>query len=177
MIRELEMRRLYINLWHVTRRAVFIGYRTTLTIAGFRSLTSECVTLQTSLVVISRVFSEWLMRVVTRNAAYFSIVRITLAVENTIRLKTNIVDLHTLQQREFLSATVACSAKVLRQFIAPEQSGIVDGLCRCIARFDRCDVRSTWSMTSFAAYTVRKFIEPELRAGDHRARRVATKAI
>ena len=98
MIRELEMRRWYFSLWHVTRRAVFVCDRTTFFNAGFRSLVSERMTLQTSLVVISRIFPERLMRVVTRNAAYISIVRITLALENSIRLETNVVDVQTLQR-------------------------------------------------------------------------------
>jgi len=96
MIRELEMRRWYFSLWHVTRRAVFVCNRTTLFNTGFRSLISEGMTLQTSLVVISRIFPERLMRVVTRNAAYLSIVRVTLALKNTIRLETNVVDVQTL---------------------------------------------------------------------------------
>ena len=96
MIRELEMRRWYFSLWHVTRRAVFVCNRTTLFNTGFRSLISEGMTLQTSLVVISRIFPERLMRVVTRNAAYISIVRVTLALKNTIRLETNVVDVQTL---------------------------------------------------------------------------------
>jgi hypothetical protein len=42
MIRELEMRRRYLNLWHVTRRAILVGNGTALALAaGFRSLISE----------------------------------------------------------------------------------------------------------------------------------------
>ena len=42
MIRELEMRRRYLNLWHVTRRAILVRDWTTLAIAaGFRRLISE----------------------------------------------------------------------------------------------------------------------------------------
>jgi hypothetical protein len=113
----------------------------------------------------------------TRRAAYVSIVRITLAVEDTIRLKTNVVDLHTLQQREFFSATMTCSAKALRQLIAVEQSGIVDGLVWRVTCFDGRDVSSPWSMTSFAAYAVGKIVQTKLRARNYGARRVATKAV
>ena len=97
MIRKLKVRRLHFNLRHVTRRAVFVSHRTTLAIPRFRVLVSQRVTLQTSLIVISRVFAKRLVRVVTGDTAYVPIVRITLAVKNTIRLKTNVVDLHTLQ--------------------------------------------------------------------------------
>jgi hypothetical protein len=49
-----------------------------------------------------------------RRAAYLSIVRITFAVKNAVRLKTYVVDLQTLQQREFFSATMTAGAEVLR---------------------------------------------------------------
>jgi hypothetical protein len=117
------------------------------------------MTLQTSLVVISRLFSDLLVRVVTRNAAYISIIRITLAVEDTVRLKTNVVDFHTLQQRKLIGATMTGTAKVLCKLIAAEQSGIVDRLGRRIACFRRRDVPSSWSMTAFAAHAVRKIVE------------------
>src|ERR1044072_9257038 len=92
------MRRRYFNLRHVTRGAILVSDRTTLAIAaGFRSLIPQRVTLQTSLVVVSRVFAERLVRIVTCRAAYVSIVRITLALKNTIRLETNVVDVQTLQ--------------------------------------------------------------------------------
>ena len=117
------------------------------------------MTLQTSLIVISSVFAERLMRVVTRDTAYVSIVRITLAVKNPVRLKAHVVDLHTVQQRELFGATMTCGAKVLRQFIATKQSGIVNRLCRRVACFDSRDVLSAWTMTSFATYAVRKLVE------------------
>ena len=120
------------------------------------------MTLQTSLVVVSRVFTKRLVRVVTRNTAYISIVRITLAVENTIRLKTNVVELHTVQQREFFSATVTRGAEVLRQFIAIEQSGIVDRLGGRVACLDCRDVSSARTMTGFTTDAVCQFVEPEL---------------
>jgi hypothetical protein len=42
MIRELEMRRRDLNLWHVTRRAILVCDWTTLAIAaGFCSLISQ----------------------------------------------------------------------------------------------------------------------------------------
>src|SRR3569832_862396 len=108
MVRKLEVRRLHFNLRHVARSAIFIRHRTTFLVAGLRALVSdlisEGVTLQTSLIVVSRVFTQRLMRIVTRDAAYVSIVRITLAVKDTIRLKANVVDPHTLQQRQLFGA-------------------------------------------------------------------------
>jgi hypothetical protein len=84
------------------------------------------MTLQTPPIVISRVFSEGLVRIVTGRAAYVPIVRITLAVKNTVRLKTHVVDFHALQQRKLFSPTMTPSAKLLRQLIATQQSGIVN---------------------------------------------------
>ena len=107
MISELEMRRRYLDLRHVTRRAIPVGNRTTLTItARLRSLIFKRMTLQTSLIVISRIFSERLVRVVTCRAPYVSIVRITLALKNTIRLKANVVDFHALQQGKLVDAAM-----------------------------------------------------------------------
>src|SRR6185369_15275767 len=133
------------------------------------------MTPQTSLVVVSRVFTERLVRVVTRNTAYLSIVRITLAVENTIRLKTNVVDLHTLQQRELFSAAMTRRTKLLRQFITTHQPGIEDRLRWCFACFDGRDVLSAWSMTGLATHAVRELFETQLRATGNCTRRMTTK--
>src|SRR5689334_24993452 len=113
------------------------------------------MTLQTPLVVVSSIFSERLVRIVTSRAAYIPIVRITLAVKDTVRLKTHVVDFHALQQRKLFRATMARRAKLLRQFIATQQPGIVDRLRRCFACFDSRDVLSAWTMTSFATHAVR----------------------
>src|SRR6185369_7663523 len=140
-------------------------------------LISQRMTLQTSLIVVSRVFAKRFVRVVTRRTAYVSIVRITLAVKNTIRLEANIVDLHALQQRELFGATMTCSAELLRQLVATHQPGIEDRLRRRIACFDRRDVFSAWSMTSLTTHSVREFLETQLRTAEDRGRCVTTKTI
>src|SRR5215212_3646710 len=132
------------------------------------------MTFQTPLVVVSSVFAERLVRVMTGRAAYLPIVRITLAVKNTVGLKTHVVDVHALQQRKLLCAAMTRSTELLGQFIATQQTGIVDRLCRCFACFDGRDVLSAGTMTSFAAHTVRKLIQMQLRAAGNRTRCVTT---
>src|ERR1044071_9541945 len=112
------------------------------------------MTLQTALIVISSVFSERLVRIVTRRAAYPAIIRITLAVKNTVRLKTHVVDFHALQQRKLFRATMTRCAKLLRQLIATQLLGLVNRLRWGVACFDRREVLSTWTMTCFASHTV-----------------------
>src|SRR5689334_13397978 len=135
------------------------------------------MTLQTPLVVISSIFSERLVRIVTSRAADVSIVRITLAVENTVRLKTHVVDFHALQQRKLFRAAMARRAKLLRQFITTQQSGVVDRLRRCFACFDSRDVLPAWTMTSFATHAMYKLIQTQLRTTNNRTRRVTTETI
>src|ERR1044071_7516443 len=124
------------------------------------------MTLQTALIVISSVFSERLVRIVTRRAAYPAIIRITLAVKNTVRLKTHVVDFHALQQRKLFRATMTRCAKLLRQLIATQQPGIVDRLRRCFACFDGRDVLSAWSMTCFTSHSMSKLVQTQLRTTD-----------
>ena len=177
MIRELEVRRRYLSLRHVTRRAVFVSDRTTLAIAiHLRGFVPERVTLETPLVVIRRIFSQWLVRVMTRRAAYLSIVRITLAVEDAVRLKTNVVEFQTLQQREFFSATMTSGAEVLRQLVATQKFGIVNRLLGRFAVFHRGNVLAPGTVARFAAHAVRESVQSELRATNHRTRSMATKA-
>ena len=64
------------------------------------------------------------MRIVTRDTTYLALVRVTLTVENSIRLKSNVVDLHALQQRELIAATMTRGAKLLRQLVATQPPGI-----------------------------------------------------
>src|SRR5689334_1849345 len=121
------------------------------------------MTLQTSLVVISCVFPERLVRIVTRRTAYPAIVRVTLAVKNPVRLKTHVVDLHALQQRKLFRTTMTRSAKLLRQLIATQQAGIVNRLRGCVASFDGRDVLSAWTMTRFATHPMCKLVQTQLR--------------
>ena len=66
------------------------------------------------------VLAERLVRVVARDTAYVPIIRITFAVEDSIRLKAHVVDFHALQQRELLRAAMTRGAELLRQFIAAQ---------------------------------------------------------
>src|SRR5215813_12667827 len=121
------------------------------------------MTLQTSLIVISGVFPERLVRIVTGRAANPAIVRITLAVKNTVWLKTHVVDFHALQQRKLFRTAMTRRAKLLRQLIATHQSRVIDRLRGRVACFDGRDVLSAWTMKSFTPHTMCKLIEMQLR--------------
>jgi hypothetical protein len=96
----------------------------------------------------------------TRRAANPSIVRITLAVKNAVRLKTYVVDFQTLQQRELFSATMTSGAEVLRQLIATQEFGIVNRLLGRLAFFDGGNVRAPGTVARFAAHAVREPVQP-----------------
>src|ERR1051325_2336546 len=175
MIRKLEMRRRHFNLRHVTRRAIFIGHRTTLPITRLRILISKRVTLETALIVVRRLFTQRLVRIMTCGAGYPSIIRITLAAKNPVWLKANVIDLQRLQARELLGPTMTRRAKLLRQLVATHQTRIEDRCGRCLAGFDGCDVLSAWSMTRLAAHAVREIFQTQLRTTKYRVRRMTTK--
>ena len=74
MIRKLEVRGFDFDFRHVARGAIFVSHRTALAVAGFCSLIPQCMTFQTPLIVISSVFPERFVRVMTCRAAYVAIV-------------------------------------------------------------------------------------------------------
>src|SRR5688500_8456300 len=122
MISKFKVRRRNINLGHVARRAIFLRHRTTGPIACFRRLTLQCMTLQTSLIVISGIFPERLVWVMTCLTAYVAFIRITLAVKDMIVLKTDVVGPQALQQRELFGTTMTRSTELLRQLITTQQA-------------------------------------------------------
>ena len=120
------------------------------------------MTRQTLLVVISGILSERFMRIMTRDTTYLAFVRVTLAVEDAIRLKTNVVDLHALQQRKLIAAPMTRGAKLLRQFVAAQPPGIEDRRPARLPIFDRRDVPAAWSMTTLAAHAMRELFQSQL---------------
>src|SRR5215213_3801263 len=134
------------------------------------------MTFETALVVVSGVFAKRLVRVMTRRAAYLAIVRVTLAVKNTIGLEANVVELHALQQRKLFRASMTCGAELLRQLVAAHQPGIEDRLRRRVPSLNGRDVLSAWSMTSLAAHAVCELFQMQLRTGGNRTRGMTTEA-
>src|ERR1044072_6014184 len=102
------------------------------------------------------------MRIVTGDTTYLALVRVTLAVENPVRLKANVVDLHALQQRELIGATMARGAELLRQLVAAQPARIENRRPARFPVFDRRNVTAAWSMTTLAAHAVRKLFEAQL---------------
>src|SRR5262245_18094415 len=100
MVSELEVRGRRPDLWHVTGHAILrgdfagncqtLGSRLSLLFGFlFSSMASEAL-----LVVKRYVLIQRLVRIVAGRAGYAAIIRVTLAVEDAIRLKADIVNLH-----------------------------------------------------------------------------------
>src|SRR5688500_15260355 len=102
------------------------------------------------------------MRIVTGDTTYLALIRVTLAVKNPVRLETNVVDLHALQQRELIAAAMTRGAKLLPQLIAAQTARIENRRPPRLPVFDCRDVSSAWSMTTLAAHAMRKIFQPQL---------------
>ena len=133
MVSKLEVRRRRANLWHVAGNTILRG-----DFAG-RSNTLRCdfafhigrllfsrMAGETLLIVNSRVLGQRLVGIVTGRAAYASIIRVTLAVEDAVRLKAHIVDFHAAQQTKLIAAAMTRGAKFLTQFITAESGRVED---------------------------------------------------
>ena len=73
MVSELEVSCLDFDFGHVTRRAIFIRYRTTGRGACLRRLAFQWMTGQASVVIVSRVLLKRFVRIMTSSAAYIAI--------------------------------------------------------------------------------------------------------
>src|SRR5436305_8593723 len=102
-------------------------------------------------IVIGNLALERLVRIVAGRATYAAVIRVTLAVEDTVRLKADVVDLHRLENAKLIVASMTGGTKVLRQLVAAEAFGIVNQVRAGITLLGRRDMRASRSMTSFAA--------------------------
>ena len=82
--------------------------------------------------------------------------------KNTIRLKAHVVDVHGLQGRELIIATMTSSAELLRLFITAKTTRIEDRFVTRFASLNCSYVRRAWSMTTLTANTMRQFVELQL---------------
>jgi hypothetical protein len=78
------------------------------------------------LIVKTYVLDQRLVGIVASRAAYAAIIRVTLAVEDAVRLKADIVNLHAAQQTELIATAVTGGAKILSQFITAEAGRVED---------------------------------------------------
>src|SRR4029079_2965472 len=102
------------------------------------------------------------MRIMTSGTSYVPIIRITLTVKDSIRLKPYVVDFHALQQREFIISSVTRRTKLLGLFVSTKSSWIEHRFISRFARFHCGDMRSAWSMTTLTANAVSKFLKLKL---------------
>src|ERR1041384_1834432 len=105
MIRETEVSIVSFYFWHVARRAVLLCDR-----AHARLL----VTRQTLRIIVSRISSQRLMRIMTAGTTDATIVRVTLTLKNSIRLKANTNRLRHCRQRRLIVTEVARATEILR---------------------------------------------------------------
>jgi hypothetical protein len=135
MVSELEVRGRGPELWHVAGNTILrgdfaghsqtLGSRLSLHLGRliFSRMASEAL-----LIVRSRVLAQRLMGIVAGRAGYAAIIRVTLAVEDAVRLKANIVNLHATQQTELIAAAMTRGAEFLSQFITAEAGRVEDQL-------------------------------------------------
>ena len=102
------------------------------------------------------------MWIVTSDTTYLALVRVTLAVKYPVRLKSNVVDLHALQQRELIGATMTRGAELLRQLITTQPPRIENRRPAGFPFLDRRNVPAAWSMTTLAAHAMRELFESQL---------------
>jgi hypothetical protein len=147
MVSKLEVRRRRSKLWHVTGNTIFsrdfAGNRQTLCLPfsfHLGRLLFSRVAGEALLIVKSYVLPQWLVGIVAARAGYAPIIRVTLAVEDAVRLKANIVNLHAAQQTELIATAMTGGAKLLSQFIAAETSRVEDQLCSWVTLPDGFDM-------------------------------------
>jgi len=72
------------------------------------------MTRQTFRVVVSSILFDWLVRIMARSATDASIIGVTLAVENAIRLKPHIIDFQAKQLLKVGNGAMTSGTKLLR---------------------------------------------------------------
>ena len=147
MVSKLEVRCRRANLWHVTGNTIlrgdFAGHSQT---RGspfsfhLRRLIFSRVAGEALLIVRSHVLAQRFVGIVAGGAGYAPIIRVTLAVEDAVGLKADIVNLHAAQQTELITAAMTGGAKILSQFITAEAGRVEDQSSSFFALLDCRDM-------------------------------------
>src|SRR5688500_12472602 len=93
--------------------------------------------------------------------------------EDSVRLKADVVDLHTLEQPKLIIASMTRGTKVLRQFISTEPARIVDQFGARLFGVGRFDVWTSRPVAPFAPDAARHLSQIELSASDAPGRMTA----
>jgi len=147
MVSKLEVRCRRSQLWHVTGNTIlsrdFTGNRQALCFPfSFHLgwLLFSRVAGEALLIVKGYVLVQRLVGIVAARAGYAAIIRVTLAVEDAVRLKADIVNLHAAQQTELIAAAMTGGAKLLSQFITAKAGRVEDQLCAWLTLPDGLDM-------------------------------------
>jgi hypothetical protein len=133
MVSKLEVRCRRADLWHVTGNTILSGdfagnsqTRCSPFSLCLNRLVLGCVAGEALLVVRSYVLAQRFVGIVAGGAGYAAIIRVTLTVEDPVRLKADIVNLHAAQQTELVATAMTGGAKILSQFITAEAGRVED---------------------------------------------------
>ena len=182
MVCKLEMRFGGPYFQHMTRYAVFCahstfrGKRLSLCTLHFCGPAVRRVTCDALRIIIGAILLKRLVRIMARRATYAAVVRVTLAVEDPVGLKANVVDLQTLKQRELIVDPMTGGTKLLGQFVAAEPTWVKNQLGAGLPRLTRRHVLSAGAMTCFTSNTGRHLVQMNQTTIDG-AGRVTTEAI
>ena len=110
------------------------------------------------------------MRIVTRGATYSRIAAVSTAIENSVRLITQVIHAALLRhQQRLFKADVASTTNLLRQLICI-QFRRIEYLKIFVSGFNGREVFLAGAMTTLASNSGRQVIEPYLRPTDRRSR-------
>src|SRR5262245_24194977 len=120
-----------LNFGHMTRTAI-PGTDTTARVGRLDfclnrrllSFSTSSMTRQTLVVIKAGIVFGVLVGIMTCNATYPFVIGVTFALEDAVRLKSDVVNLHTSELRKLLIPAMTGSAKILRYFIAAEPCGV-----------------------------------------------------
>src|SRR6476469_2037840 len=101
------------------------------------------------------------MRVVTSRASDISIIRITLTVKDTIRLKAHVIDFHCMQHRELIVAPVTSRTKRLILFFSTEPSRTEYRFVPRFTGLHRRNMGGTRPMTTLATNAMGQLLQLE----------------
>src|SRR5262249_28372353 len=183
MVGKLEVRCCRPELWHVAGNTIlrgdFAGHDQTLC-CGFSfhvgRLLFRRVAGEALLVVNSYVLAQRLVGIVAGRAGYATIIRVTLAMKDAVRLKADIVNFHAAQQTELIAAAMTSGAQFLSQFITAEAGRVEDQLPSRLALPDCLDMSGPRAVTGFTMNAGNHLLKTDFSAPDA-ARRMTSETI
>ena len=79
--------------------------------------------------------------------------------KDSVRLKANVVDLHALEQSEFIVSAMTRAAKILRQLVAAQSARVENELRAGFTRLSHRGMLSSGTVTRLTADSQRSFLK------------------